>query len=83
MLATCSPERAGGRKSNFTSFLLLRQLDLLDLVERLHATLDLGGLGRVRGEAIDEPLLLGQHRLLSRVAFASRFSLADGPRSRS
>ena len=46
---------------------LLRQLDLLDLVERLDAALHLRGLGGVRREALDEALLLGEHRLLARV----------------
>ena len=45
---------------------LLRQLDLLDLVERLDAALHLRGLGGVRPEAIDEALLLGEHGLLAR-----------------
>ncbi len=57
---------------------LLRQLDLLDLLERLHAALHLRRLGRVRGEALDEPLLLREHRLLPRIRrFAVR--LADRP----
>ena len=43
---------------------LLRQLDLLDLVERLHAALHLRRLGGVGGEPVDEPLLFRQHRLL-------------------
>ena len=46
---------------------VLRQLDPLDLVERLHPALDLRGLGRVGGEALDEALLLGEHGLLPRV----------------
>ena len=46
---------------------LLRQLDLLDLLQRLHAALHLRRLGGVRGEPLDETLLLGQHRLLARV----------------
>ena len=46
---------------------LLRQLDLLDLVERLDAALHLRRLRRVRREALDEALFLGQHRLLARV----------------
>ena len=41
-----------------------RQLDFFDLVERLHTALHLRGLGGVRGKPVDEPLLLGQHRLL-------------------
>ncbi len=41
-----------------------RQLDLLDLVERLDPALDLCGLGGVGGKPVDEPLFLGQHRLL-------------------
>ena len=45
----------------------LRQLDLLDLVERFHAALHLRGLGRVRRKAIDEALFLREHRLLARV----------------
>ena len=43
---------------------LLRQLDLLDLLERLHPALHLRGLRRVRGKPLDEPLLLREHRLL-------------------
>ena len=57
---------------------LLRQLDLLDLVERLHAALHLSGLRRVRREAIDEPLLLREHRLLPRVGRLA-VRLAYGP----
>ena len=45
----------------------LRQLDLLDLLERLDAALHLSGLGGVGGEPIDEALFLGEHRLLARV----------------
>ena len=45
---------------------LLRQLDLLDLVQRLDAALHLRRLGGVRLEALDEALLLGEHRLLPR-----------------
>ena len=66
-VATCSPDRGGCRKSNFTTRALLRQLDLLDLVERLDAALHLRRLGGVRGEPLDEALLLGEHRLLPRV----------------
>ena len=44
---------------------LLRQLDLLDLVERLDAALHLRGLGGVGAEAVDEALLLGEHGLLA------------------
>ena len=55
----------------------LRQLDLLDLVERLDAALHLRGLGGVGLEAIDEALFLGEHRLLARICgFA--IGLADG-----
>ena len=46
---------------------LLRQLDLLDLLERLDAALHLRRLGGVRREAFDEALLLGEHRLLPRI----------------
>ena len=46
---------------------LLRQLDLLDLLERLDAALHLRGLGGVGREALDEALLLREHRLLARV----------------
>ena len=54
---------------------LLRQLDLLNLVERLDAALHLRRLGRMRGEALDEALFLGQHRLLPRVRrLAVRFA---------
>ena len=54
---------------------LLRQLDFLDLVERLDAALDLRGLGGVRREPFDEPLLLGEHRLLARIGgLAVRFA---------
>jgi hypothetical protein len=56
---------------------LLGELDLLDLVERLHAALDLRGLGGVGREAVDEPLLLGEHGLLPRVAGLA-VGLADG-----
>ena len=45
---------------------LLRQLDLLDLIQRLDAALHLRGFGGMRLEAIDEALLLGQHGLLPR-----------------
>ena len=45
---------------------LLRQFDLLDLVQRFDAALNLRRLGRVRPEAIDEALLLSQHGLLPR-----------------
>ena len=45
----------------------LGQLDLLDLVQRLDAALHLRRLGRMRAEAVDEALLLGEHRLLARV----------------
>ena len=43
------------------------QLDLLDLLELLHAALHLRGLRGVGREALDEALLLGEHRLLPRV----------------
>ena len=43
-----------------------RRLEALDLVELLDAALHLRGLGGVRGEALDEALFLGQHRLLPR-----------------
>ena len=46
---------------------LLRQLDLVDLFERLHPALDLCRLGGMRREPFDEPLLLRQHRLLPHV----------------
>src|SRR5262249_50315217 len=46
---------------------LLRQLDALDLLERFHAALHLRRLGGMRGEALDEALLLREHRLLARV----------------
>jgi hypothetical protein len=42
-----SPERGGWRKSNSHDLALLRQLDLLDLVERLDAALHLRRLGGV------------------------------------
>jgi hypothetical protein len=45
----------------------LRQLDLLDLFQRLDAALHLRGLRGVGGKPLDEPLLLGEHRLLARV----------------
>ena len=45
---------------------LFRQLDLLDLVQRLDAALHLRRLGRVGAESVDEALLLGQHGLLAR-----------------
>ena len=44
---------------------LLRQFDLLDLVERLDAALHLRGLGGMGLEAFDEALLFGEHRLLA------------------
>ena len=56
---------------------LLRQLDLLDLLERLDAALHLRGLGGVRRKAVDEPLLLREHRLLPRVRRLA-VRLADG-----
>ena len=53
----------------------LRQLDLLDLLERLDPALDLRGLSGMGREAVDEPLLLGEHRLLARVGgLAVRFA---------
>jgi hypothetical protein len=59
--------RAGrGAELEFHHLALLRQLDLLDLVERLDAALHLRRLGGVGLEAFDEALLLGQHRLLAR-----------------
>ena len=76
--ATCSPDRAGCRNSKSTTFRSLRQLDLLDLVERLDPALHLRRLRGVRREPIDEALFLGQHRLLTRVGrLAVRF--ADAP----
>ena len=56
---------------------LLRQLDLFDLVQRLDAALHLRRLGRVRPEAVDEALLLGQHGLLPREG-RLLIGLADG-----
>ena len=56
---------------------LLRQLDLLDLVERLDAALHLRRLGRVGPEAVDEALLLGEHGLLPRES-RLLIGLADG-----
>ena len=44
---------------------LLRQFDFVDLVERLDAALHLGGLGGVRLEPLNEPLLFRQHGLLA------------------
>ena len=44
-----------------------RGLDLLDLVELLHPRLHLRGVARAGLEAVDEGLLLGEHRLLPRV----------------
>jgi hypothetical protein len=56
---------------------LLRQFDLLDLLQCFHAALDLRRLCRVRGEPLDEALLLGEHGLLPGVGgFAIGF--ADG-----
>ena len=52
---------------------LLRQLDLFDLLERLHAALHLRRLRRVRREPLDETLLLGEHRLLSRIRRPRKF----------
>ena len=57
---------------------LLRQLDLLDLVERLDPALHLRRLRGVRGEAVDEALFLGQHRLLTGVGRLA-IGLADAP----
>jgi len=54
------------------------QLNLLDLVQRLDPALHLRRLGRVGREALDEPLLLGQHRLLPRIRRLA-VGLADGP----
>ena len=66
------PWRLAEIEPNDTPF--LGQLDLFDLLERLDTALDLrrfGGMGR---EALDEALLLGQHRLLPRVrSFAIGF----------
>jgi hypothetical protein len=76
--ATWSPERGGFRKSNFTGLALLRQLDPFDLLERLDAALDLRGFGGMRREALDEALLLGQHRLLTSVGGLT-VGLADRP----
>jgi hypothetical protein len=59
--ATCSPE------VELHHAPLLRQLDFFDLLECLDAALHLRGLCRVRREALDEPLFLGEHRLLPRV----------------
>ena len=56
---------------------LLGQLDLLDLVQRLDAALHLRRLGRVRLEALDEALLLGEHGLLPREG-RLLIALADG-----
>ena len=56
---------------------LLGKLDLLDLLERLDAALHLGRFRGVRGEALDEALLLGEHRLLTRVGGLA-VGLADG-----
>src|SRR5262245_40952978 len=47
---------------------LLGQLDLLDLLQRLDSALDLRGLGRMSSKALDKPLLLGEHGLLSRIS---------------
>ena len=75
--ATLSPERARRAEVEVHDLALLGQLDLLDLLERLHAALDLPGLGGVGREAVDEPLLLGEHRLLPRVRGLA-VGLADG-----
>ncbi len=56
----------------------LRRLDLLDLVELLHARLHLRGVARARLEARDERLFLREHRLLARVL---RLLLALGDRA--
>ena len=64
----------------------LRRLDALDLVERLDAALHLRRLRGVRGEAIDEALLLRQLGLLARVMplpGSGRAARARGRRSRS
>ena len=46
---------------------LLRQFDLLDLVQCLHAALDLRRFRRMSGESFDESLLFREHCLLPRV----------------
>ncbi len=61
------PTAAGRRKSNFDDLAPARKLDRLDLLELLDAALHLRRLRRVRGEPLDEPLLLREHRLLARV----------------
>ena len=72
--ATWSPERGGCAELEVDDAALAGQLDLLDLLERLDAALHLGGLRGMGGEAVDEALLLGQHRLLPRVRrFPVRF----------
>ena len=57
---------------------LLGQLDPFDLLERLDAALHLRRLGGMRREPVDEALLLGQHRLLTRVGRLA-VGLADRP----
>src|SRR5207248_1936347 len=57
---------------------LLGQLDLLDLVQRLDTALHLRRLRRMRLEAFDEALLLGEHCLLARER-GLLIVLANGP----
>ena len=54
-----------GAKLELHHLAALRQLDLLDLIERLDAALHLRGFGGVGAEAVNETLLLGEHRLLA------------------
>src|SRR6202023_1033611 len=56
---------------------LLRQLDLLDLLDRLHPALNLRRLRGMRGESLDEALLLRKHRLLPRIGRLT-VGFADG-----
>src|SRR5512134_3158921 len=54
------------------------ELDPFDPLERLDAALDLRGFGGMRREALDEALLLGQHRLLTGIGGLT-VGLADCP----
>src|SRR5690606_20567819 len=58
--------RARGRAElELDDLALAGRIDFLDLLELLHAGLDLGGVARARLEALDERLLFGEHGLLA------------------
>jgi hypothetical protein len=60
-------EAPGVRFYAGTPLQLTGELDLLDLLELLHPAQHLRSLGGMRREALDEALLLGEHRLLPRI----------------